>query len=74
MNSSQLIAALNSIDVGELDGVRSKLQEARRVCADLQQEDLAEKLTEAESALLQADLETYRKRLETVIARLGHLR
>jgi hypothetical protein len=74
MDTSRLIAALNSINVGELEGVRSKLEEARRVCADMRQEDLAEKLTEAESALLQADLETYRKRLETVIARLGHLR
>jgi hypothetical protein len=74
MNASQLIAALNSINVGELDGVRAKLAEARRACADLQQEELAEKLTEAETALLQADLDTYRKRVETVVARLGHLR
>ena len=74
MKPSQLIAALNSINVGELDGVRAKLAEARQACADLQQEELASKLTEAERALLQADLDTYRKRIETVIARLGHLR
>jgi hypothetical protein len=74
MDTSQLIAALNSINVGELDGVRVKLNEARQACVALQQEELANKLTEAEGALLQADLGTYRKRLETVIARLGHLR
>ena len=74
MKPSQLIAALNSINVGELDGVRAKLAEARQACAGLQQEELADKLTEAEAALLQADLDTYRKRVETVIARLGHLR
>lgn len=74
MNASQLIAALNSINVGELDGVRAKLEEARLACSGLQQEELASMLTEAESALMRADLETYRKRIETVIARLGHLR
>jgi hypothetical protein len=74
MNTSQLIAALNSLDVGELDGVRTKLAKAKQACADLQQEELAKKLTEAEAALLKADLDTYRKRVETVIARLGHLR
>jgi hypothetical protein len=74
MNASQLIAALNSIGVGELDGVCSKLEQARQACAALEQQELADKLAEAEAALLQSDLETYRKRLETVIARLGHLR
>lgn len=74
MNISQLIAALNSLDVGELDGVRAKLAEARRALAALERGELADKLTEAERALMQADLETYRKRLETVIARLGHIR
>jgi hypothetical protein len=74
MNASQLIAALNSIGVGELDGVRAALSEARQACSAMQQEELADKLTEAEGALLQGDMETYRKRLETVIARLGHLR
>ena len=74
MNPSTLIAYLNAIDVGEMGGIRAKLARAREACDQLDQQDLAARLVEAEAALFQADLRTYRKRLETVIARLGHLR
>ena len=74
MNPSQLIAFLNAIGVGEMDGIRAKLERAREACRALEQSELADKLTEAETALTQADLRTYRKRLEAVVARLGHLR
>ncbi len=74
MDYSKLIAALNALDVGELSGLRAKLAEAKQACVDLDQRELADKLAEAEEALLRADLTTYRKRVETVIARMGHLR
>lgn len=74
MNTTQLIAFLNAIDIGELDRIRAKLDEARGVCLELQQGDLAQKLDEAGDALSQADMTTYRKRVETVIARLGHVK
>lgn len=70
----QLIAFLNAIRVGALDGIRAKLGEARQRCLDLDQPELADRLTEAEQALASADMKTYRKRIETVIARLGHLK
>ena len=74
MDPSKIIACLNSISVGDLDVVRAKLGEAREACGELDQADLVEKLDEAERALGSADLKTYRKRIETVVARLGHLR
>jgi hypothetical protein len=74
LNPSQLIAFLNAINVGELDGIRAKLGRARDACRSLEQDDLAEKLSEAEEALFEADMKTYRKRIETVVARLGHMR
>lgn len=74
LNASQLIAFLNAINVGELDGIRAKLGLARETCRSLEQDDLASKLSEAEEALFEADMKTYRKRIETVIARLGHIR
>jgi hypothetical protein len=74
MDYSKLIAALNALDVGEISGLRAKLAEARQACVDLDQDGLAEILTEAEEALSRADLSTYRKRVETAIARMGHLR
>ncbi len=60
--------------VGELAGLQGKLEQAREACLTLEQTDLADKLVEAGQALSAADLKTYRKRIETVIARLGHLR
>jgi hypothetical protein len=73
-DTNQLIALLNAINVGELDGIRARLSQAREACIAMKQQELAEKLSEAETALFEADLKTYRKRIETVIARLGHLR
>lgn len=70
----RLIAFLNAIKVGELDGIRAKLASARDACLDLDQAELADRLSEAEEALFDADLKTYRKRIATVISRLGHLK
>lgn len=74
MDPGRIIALLNAINVGELDLVRGKLEEARAACAELGQQELADLLTEAIDSLSQGDLRTYRKRIETVVARLGHLR
>ena len=74
MNTSQLIAYLNAISTGDLDSIEGRLGEARHACLQLEQSDLADKLQEATIALRKADLRTYRRRIETVVARLGHLR
>lgn len=74
MDTSQLIAHLNALNLGEMDAIRDKLEQARQACLDLQQAELADYLGDASRALSDADLKTYRKRVETVIARLGHIR
>lgn len=74
MDATQLIAFLNAIAVGDIDTIRGKLARAREACVEFQQADLVQKLEQAEQALVEADMKTYRKRLETVISRLGHLR
>ena len=74
MTAAQLVVHLNAIDVGEMGGIQGKLEEARQACFEMDLADLAEKLVEAQSALEQADMRTYRKRVATVIAKLGHLR
>lgn len=74
MDTSKLIAFLNAINVGELDSIRGKLAKAEQVCREMDQDSLADLLGEAAAALAGADLKTYRKRVATVIARLGHLR
>jgi hypothetical protein len=74
MQPTQIIALLNAIDVGEMRVIRGRLEDARRACLELAQAELADKLVEARTALDQADMKTYRKRIETVVSRLGHLR
>jgi hypothetical protein len=74
MGPSQILATLNALGVGDLDLIRVRLDEARQACLRLDLDDLAAKLAEAEGALQQADMKTYRRRVETVVSRLGHLR
>jgi len=74
MNVNQLIAFLNALTHGDLDALRSKLDDARRTCMDHGFGELAERLDEAREALVAGDLKTYRKRVESVVSRLGHLR
>lgn len=74
MTPSQLIALLNTMTCGDLDSLSSKLHEARKVCLGMGEEGLAAMVLEAREALVAGDLKTYRKRVETVVSRLGHLR
>ncbi len=74
MTTGQLMAYLHAIRVGAMDGIQAKIDTAREACLELDQDELAQTLNEASAALVQADLKTYRKRMETVISRLGHVR
>ena len=74
MTAAQLVAYINAIQVGDLDAIRHKIGQAREACVEMSQDELAEVLGEAEAALDVADMKTYRKRLATVVAKLGHLK
>ncbi len=74
MTPSQLIAFLNAMSCGDLDSLATKLDEASRACVALDEDELGRKLTDARGALLDGDLKSYRKSVETVVARLGHLK
>jgi hypothetical protein len=74
MSPSQLIAFLNALNLGDVAALESKLEEASTECARLGHGDLAGHLAQARSALSLGDVKTYRKRIETVVSRLGHLR
>jgi hypothetical protein len=73
-NISKIIASLNSLSLGKMEIIGANLAEARRACLDLDELDLAERLGEAHGALLRGDMKTYRKRVESVISKLGHRR
>ncbi len=73
-NTSKIIASLNSLSLGKTEVISAKLAEARHVCLELDEKELADRLGEAHGALLRGDVETYRKRVESVVSRLGHRR
>jgi len=74
LSSHDLIAHLNAIRVGDLGAIREKIEQAKEGCVQLAQPELAEMLQEALAALDVADVKTYRRRVETVVSKLGHLR
>ena len=74
MTAAQLVAFLNAIAVGDLALIEEKLIEARAACVDLEQPDLAAKLDEAIAGLRGGDLKLYRRRVEAVVSKLGHLK
>jgi hypothetical protein len=71
---SQVIALLNALTQGDLEAIRAKLAEARGACETLGHDDVASIVGEAQGALAGGDLKTYRKKVETAVAKLGHLR
>jgi hypothetical protein len=71
---SQVIALLNALTQGDLEAIRAKLTEARGACLQLGHDDVASIVAEADGALSGGDLKTYRKKVETAVAKLGHLR
>lgn len=74
MNPSQIISLLNSLGVGDVDKIVVKLEEAERACRELEQEELAARLAHAREALGRLDVKSYRKDVEAVVSKLGHLR
>lgn len=74
MTAPQLIALLNSLNVGDLDSIRTRLAEAETALADLGHAEVGTIVGEARAALAGGDLKLYRKRVATAISRLGHLR
>ena len=74
MTPSQLIAFLNAMSFGDIVLLRAKLEEARAACLALGEADLVERLAQARAALGAVDVKTFRRMIETVVARLGHLR
>ena len=74
MNASQLIASLNALSFGDVDVLKSRIADAVHACRQLGQDELATMLAEARDGLSTGDLRLYRKRVETVVSKLGHLR
>ena len=69
-----MIATLNTIEVGELEGIQGELLGVRREWMHRELGELVEKLDECLAALRRGDLKDFRRIKETIVSRLGHLR
>ncbi len=69
-----MIAALNTIEVGELKAIQDELLEVRRELKRREIVELVDKLDECLVALRRGDLTNFRRIKETIVSRLGHLR
>ena len=74
MTEKQLIAFLNALTLGDLASLLQKLDQAASAAAALGHEEIASIVLEARGALGGGDLKGYRRKLETAIARLGHVK
>ncbi len=70
----RVIVTLNSLHVGDVDRILARLEEAEATLRQLAEEELVEKIGEARGAIQKGDVPLFRKRLQHVVSRLGHLR
>jgi hypothetical protein len=73
-NVDALIATLNTIEVGEIDSIRTQLLDVREELGRRDLVDLVTTLDECLAALADADLKNFRRLKESIVSRLGHLR
>ena len=71
---SRAISTLNSLGVGDVDRIRRRLCEVETVMATLGAEELVQMLTDAREALDGGDVPLFRRRVQHVVSKLGHLR
>ena len=68
------IVTLNSIHVGEMERITRRLDEVRKTLLELDEPELITSLDEARQAIESGQLPRFRKRIQHVVSRLGHLR
>ena len=74
MRWREIIVALNSLGVGDLDAIQRKLAAAREALGACGQAELGLRLDEAAAALARGEFTEYRRLVSLVVSRLGHLK
>jgi hypothetical protein len=69
-----MIATLNTVEVGELEGIQNELLEVRGELMQRELGELVDHLDACLAALRRGDLKDFRRIKETIVSRLGHLR
>jgi len=69
-----MIAALNTIELGDVAKIQALLLEVRQELERRELTELVSKLDQSLTALRQGDLQDFRRLKSTIVSRLGHLR
>ena len=69
-----MIAALNTIELGDVAKIQALLLEVREELERRELTELVGKLDQSLTALRQGDLQDFRRLKSTIVSRLGHLR
>jgi len=69
-----LIVALNSLGVGDIEVLRTRLGKVRETLAGMGQQELCDRLDDAVRRLEAGETAEYRRLVNQVVSRLGHLR
>jgi hypothetical protein len=70
----EIIVSLNNLGIGDLDAMERKIEMARQEIRTSGHEELAGRLDEAVAALRRGQFGEYRRLLNLVVSRLGHLK
>ena len=71
---SPLIATLNTLEIGDLETIRSRLTSVRSVLVERDLMDLVQQVDECLAALERGDLMEFQRLKASVTSRLGHFR
>jgi len=71
---NKAIGALNSLRVGELGRILVRLGEVQGTLENIGEPGLLDALEQAREAISKGDLPIFRKHVQHVVSRLGHLR
>ena len=69
-----LITELNSLGVGSLDAIQAKLRQCIETLEGIGHPELVERLEEGSRMLAQGDLPGFRKAVNHVVSKLGHIK
>lgn len=70
----RIIAELNSLTIGDIDLLKERLDRSAKAIQELGQEELARKLVEARGCLDRGDVAGYKKGVQNVVSKLGHVK
>jgi hypothetical protein len=70
----ELILRLNNLGIGDLGVLRTRLGTIRNELVEMGQADLSARMDQAMKALADGEIDEYRRLVNQIVSRLGHVR